>query len=306
MKLGLICGFAGVASLVAGAVEAADGSNQPRPFVIEGRSFVSQDAFIAAGLRCGTPNVDEIRAGEIEMDIASRLGGRQPSAGSAASGPINVYLHVILSSSNDGHVSREQIEAQMRVLNDAYQSSGWQFRLVRTDWTVNNAWYTMGINTTEEANAKAALRQGSENDLNIYLAAMAGGYLGWSTYPWNYAANPTDDGVVILNSTLPGGTAGPYNLGDTVTHEVGHWMGLYHTFQGGCNHSGDEVEDTPSERSPARGCPVGRDSCVGSSHPGLDPIHNYMDYSDDACMTEFTPDQGTRMGKAFTAYRSNR
>jgi hypothetical protein len=75
---------------------------------------------------------------------------------------------------------------------------------------------------------------------------------------------------MILHSTYPGGSAVPYNEGKTLTHEVGHWLGLLHPFEGGCVGGGDFVDDTPPQASKTSGCPAFKDTCPGG---GVDSIH---------------------------------
>jgi hypothetical protein len=281
-----------------------DAASRQGPFILNGVSWKDQQAFINSGARCSVKHPDEIEMAEIEQEIARRLAARQEfgQTENATGGTINVYFHVIRRGTGvaNGDIPMSQITAQMNVLNSAFASTGWSFNLAQVDRTTNASWFTMGAGTSAERAAKSALRRGTADDLNIYSANPGGGLLGWATFPSWYDGDPIDDGVVILFSSVPGGTAAPYNLGDTGTHEVGHWMGLFHTFQGGCGTTGDSVADTPRERSPAFGCPVGRNTC---SQAGSDPIRNFMDYTDDSCMNMFTAGQDTRMDAQFTAFR---
>ena len=256
---------------------------------------------------CATADLDVADRALVEDEVDAYLAAHKNDVvASATGGTIPVYWHVINngSSTANGNIPDSQITSQINVLNAAYASTGWQFNLVSTDRTTNATWYTCSGGTCE-TQMKNALRQGSADDLNIYSNNMGGGLLGWATFPSSYNSQPKLDGVVILYSSVPGGTAAPYNLGDTATHEVGHWMGLYHTFQGGCSKQattgGDLVSDTPAERSPAYGCPTGRNTCANIS--GNDPITNFMDYTDDACMNTFSAGQDTRMDSLFTTYR---
>ena len=256
---------------------------------------------------CATADLDVADRALIEDEVDAYLAAHKNDVVSnVTGGTIPVYWHVINNGSalSNGNIPDSQITAQINVLNAAYASTGWTFTLASVDRTTNASWYTCSGGSCE-TQMKNALRKGTADDLNIYSNNMGGGLLGWATFPSSYASQPKLDGVVLLYSSVPGGTAAPYNLGDTGTHEVGHWMGLYHTFQGGCSKQGttggDLVSDTPAERSPAYGCPTGRNSCANIA--GNDPITNFMDYTDDACMNTFSAGQDTRMDSLFTTYR---
>jgi hypothetical protein len=229
-------------------------------------------------------------------------------AGDLTRATIPVAFHVITRGDSyaDGNIPDSQIRAQIDVLNESFAGrtggarTPFRFELVSVDRTENPGWFNLGPGTGGERAMKDALRVGGPDTLNIYSAKLTQFLLGWATFPWNYASDPALDGVVVLFSSLPGGTEVPYNEGDTATHEVGHWLGLYHTFQGGCE-GGDLVDDTPAEASPAFRCPAGRDTCTA---PGLDPIENFMDYTDDPCMHAFTAGQSVRASEAWVAYRA--
>lgn len=268
------------------------------PFKFNGKIWKDKQAFVESGARCATRNVDEGEANEIEESnqkfkanrAAKSAGGAAKSPGdvpstdrSAGSVTVPVYFHVVNIGSGigNGDVPNHQINAQISVLNNAFSGTPFHFQLISVDRTTNSSWYTAGPGTQAEKQMKSALRVGGADALNIYSNNPGGGLLGWATFPSSYRSRPLDDGVVVLFSSLPGGSAEPYDEGDTATHEVGHWLGLYHTFQGGCSKNNDGVSDTAAERSPAFDCPIGRDSCTGSKYPGLDPIENFMpDFAD--------------------------
>lgn len=283
----------------------------------DGTVYNTLQDFIESKHKCGT-----LERAEEDNSVGNgrAAGGAAPNVLTRAAGSvtINVYYHVIqqngtAGTSGVGFVPTSWLDAQINVLNAAYSGAApggvganTPFRFIKsgTDYTLNSTWYGAGPGTAAETDMKNTLRLGTADDLNFYLNGGAG-LLGWATFPTDYATNPKRDGVVCYWASLPGSNYTPYNLGDTATHEVGHWLGLYHTFQGGCSGIGDDVSDTPAERSAAYGCPSNRDTCKGKT-VGLDPIENFMDYTDDACMYLFSTGQSTRMDSFWATYRENK
>jgi len=262
--------------------------------------------------RCGTKEIEETTGVGIQSALdqfnSKRNRGQIRKSGSVT---VPVVFHVVSKGKGieNGDLPMKMLLDQVAVLNAAYAGASgtgasntpFRFSLSSVDRTTNEAWFEAGPGTQAERDMKTALHVGGPDVLNFYTNNAGGFLLGWATFPFWYAADPAMDGVVCLFSSLPGGSTVPYNEGDTGTHEVGHWLGLFHTFQGGCaaNYN-DFVADTPSERKPAFGCPTGLDSCP---KPGLDPIENFMDYSDDPCMYRFTDGQSARMEGLSLQYR---
>ena len=291
-SLAIGCLAVGYAAIGCGG-ESLGGSATPMKSTGTG---VSGGGVSAGGDRCATPLLDDATMTAIEARLSSTAA---PMI--TVSHVIPVYVHRIYrTGAASENVTNTQITNQIAILNAAFASSSFSFSLISTDNTTNSSWYITTGGSSETA-MKNALRKGGSNALNLYLNNMGSGLLGWATFPSSYASQPKMDGVVVLFSSLPGGSAAPYNLGDTATHEVGHWMGLYHTFQGGCNGNGDYVSDTPAEKTAAYGCPTGRNSCPNKA--GNDPITNFMDYTDDSCMNNFSAGQNTRMNSMWNSYR---
>jgi hypothetical protein len=254
------------------------------------------------------------------------------TAAAAAFAPVEipVRFNVVYKdmSADGGYLSDERVAEQIRVLNEGFAGTGFSFVLEEIDRVKQPEWFNLvssngGLprfyrGSGKEVKMKQYFYDDSTSEtLNIYSASLAQSLLGWAYFPSDFTDETTlgdplpayRDGVVVDYRSLPTvendtGDSSVYTVygeGDTATHEVGHWLELYHTFQGGCSEPGDYVADTAPEASPAFQCPVGRDTCEGG---GVDPITNFMDYTYDSCMTEFTAGQAARMQMAWTEYRA--
>ena len=268
--------------------------------------FNSLARLSTSGIARGDDTLREPNLGQSKVN-APRHKGARPAGGIT----IPTWIHVVSPDGTTGNVSDKIIRAQMQVLNLAFAgfyggaSTGFRFDLAGVTRSVNEAWHLTQTQAAEDE-MKRALKQGGADTLNVYVTAGGVGFLGWAYLPSIVGTSfEYLDGIVLNWESMPGASsrfAGRYDLGQTLTHETGHWLNLAHTFDGGCGSTGDDVDDTPAQKTPTSGCPEGKDTCVGK--PGLDPIHNYLDYSYDACYTEFTPGQSTRMFDAWSFWRA--
>lgn len=227
--------------------------------------------------------------------------------GEIATYTIPVVFHIFTRTVNGrvrGNVPRTAITKQISVMNSAFKTGGFQFTL--QDVKVYSESRYFSNCDFEETSMKAATAVSPEKYLNIWSCDSQ--YLGFAVFPWSYSDKSTKNGVVMDYLTFPKVTGynplTEYDEGDTLVHEVGHFFGLFHTFQGGCTR-GDEISDTPAEKSAAYGrvCQNSkpRDTC--RTKPGVDPVRNYMDYTDDVCLDHFTDLQYARMRTMAKKYK---
>jgi len=275
--------------------------------------YVNSDFFEQHGKRCGTDHL--ILPAQFATTGDCSSGNTNPTAEYDPQGgvlySIPVVFHILRrNDGTTGDVSDALIQSQIDVLNEDFRaiagSNGAPGVDTRIEFTLagitrsnSNSWYN------DRGTYYDSLAWDTTRYLNIYTNT-AGGNLGYAYVPsGGGVVGNTWDRVVLYWPAVgrPAPYGPPYHLGRSATHEVGHYLGLYHTFQGGCAsasgcyQNGDLICDTNPESS-ANFSPCSRSTC-GS----LDPTENYMDYSDDICMTGFSSDQAHRMRCTLAAFR---
>ncbi len=242
----------------------------------------------------------------------SGLATQQRANGSVT---IRVDFHNVTDRRGHGFVSRARIHRQIRVLNEAYSghsgpraaNTPFRFRINSISRTKNRDWYTADYFTKkgrqELREMQRTLHVGNYKHLNIYTVGPKVQLLGYANYPGTVRLK--QDGLVIWAGTMPGGNAtfGPgerYNQGDTATHEIGHWLNVRHTFEGSCGKRNDFVTDTPRQKADDNVFEedVTLDTCGHPNGP-RDPVRNFMNYTDDPFMNQFTRGQRERMDTAW-------
>lgn len=309
LAVGALAALAVTAGPAAGGSDLAGGAASCRAVQIEGSEVFDglRSLFVAGSAARGTGALlgrEPVLNEKVESLPASAKG----KGGKGFRATVPVWFHVI-TDGGAGSLTQRQIDDQIRVLNLGFAGfyggakTGFTFQLAGVTRTENPTWYNARAGGDAERDMKRTLHRGGFETLNVY-SSLAGGYLGYAYLPGLPDSRLYLDGIVLNWESVPGASttfAGRYDLGLTLVHETGHWVNLEHTFSGGCNAKGDFVDDTPAMLVPTNGCPIGKDTCP---EPGLDPIHNYMDYSYDSCYTEFTPGQVARAQDSWVYFRA--
>ncbi|TNF48725.1 MAG: PKD domain-containing protein [Bacteroidetes bacterium] len=264
---------------------------------------------------------------EYKAEEAAKAASGQPKATLLT---LPIVFHVITSGSGATNINAVWVQRQVDQLNIDYRNLAGSTNAAAADVEIQfclavvdpsgNVLTEPGIHrvtsygagpftqTTMDNTVKPGTIWNPNNYINIWTADLSGGLLGYAQFPSNSGlsglntngGSANTDGVVILHTSLgsvanPNPAGGVYGRGRTLSHELGHWLGLRHIWGDGACNVDDFCADTPAAAAANYGCPTGTNSCTGGSYPGNDMIENYMDYTDDACMNIFTADQKTRI-----------
>ncbi|WP_185816782.1 M43 family zinc metalloprotease [Hymenobacter metallilatus] len=318
LSLGLAC-FASVSVSAQTSLRAALPTLGQQPEQAKGRGCASMDVLNA-----------QLAA---DPTLATRMAGIEAQTGrfvatgaaqrTAAVVNIPVVVHVLYNTAAQ-NASDAQVQAQINVLNQDFAKLNSDINKVPAAFAGlaanTNIQFVLakrtptGAATTGIIHKSTKVSSWSSNDavknskrggddawdtskyLNIWVCNLGQGLLGYAQFPGGAAST---DGVVILYSSLPGGSSAPYDKGRTATHEVGHWLNLRHIW-GDASCGNDLVSDTPTQQTSNYGCPsFPKVTC--SNGPNGDMFMNYMDYTDDACMYMFSNGQSARMNALFAA-----
>jgi len=265
--------------------------------LINNKEFKDEKEFAREGRRgCATKNFRQSTIDKIEAEthrIASYEGNWVI--------PIN-FVHVV---QNGKTISQEQRDAQIEILNNTFRSANIQFKQSLVTNIYEDKFKNLEPNSRLEQELKRRFGKNPDNFLNFYTSSLRSGLLGWATFPFDKQRRKFMDGVIMWSETLPMGSGHPYNKGMTASHEVGHWLGLYHTFQGGCNGVGDDICDTVAHAKPNYGKPEPNRRYNACSPNEFDPVHNIMNYVDDDWMKELTQMQIERVKRNMKTYRNS-
>lgn len=227
---------------------------------------------------------------------------------------VPVYVHVIKGNHRgEQSVNARKVRRLMEILRGGFarrqsaygSTTRYSFTLKKLDFTKNDKWYHTSPFSPADMQMHRKLHRGYSRALNLYIRGISRGNLGYARFPWQYASRPYLDGVTVSVDSLPGGRMRGYNLGDTVIHETGHWLGLFHTFQDrGCAYPySDGVNDTPAHTVNFT-CNANLCDATDALKPGyINPALNFMNYSYDSCMRLFTAGQAARMDAEYALYR---
>lgn len=306
---------------------------------------VREDGTIQEFVRCATPSpeagievlgpLSPLFGSTLDCDGTSdptAIGGTPPTIYDPAYPGVSNYLidiwvHVLRNSTaTQGDIPVAELYEQVAILNEdlraipgGYGTAGSDgrlfFRVKGYDFYDNTTWYNDGgayYNSIVQTNDP-------DHDprfvVNVYTNTAGGalGYVPFLPHQFPGSIGAKSDRVVIewhsFGRQWNTFWVNQYDLGRTLTHELGHYLGLEHTFASGgcpdgaspaCFGNGDWICDTPPENTSTGGCPASKDTCAGI---GPDPIHNYMDYSYDLCMDQFTLQQMRRIRCTVEHYR---